>query len=85
MSQIKIKQKIIVLVLLPHGGLGSKIPIYGPISDQIHDFLFNRLIPSVKADAYKEMYRQYAQAHPDWTEDAIAYRAAQHTNNASVV
>ena len=65
-----------------HGGWVSKIPIYGPISDQIHDFLFNRLIPSVKAGAYKEMYRQYAQAHPDWTEDAIAYRAAQHTNNA---
>ena len=65
-----------------HGGLVSKIPIYGPFTDQIHDFLFNRFIPSVKADSYKQMYKQYADAHPDWTEDAIAYRAAQHTNNA---
>ncbi len=65
-----------------HGGLVSKIPIYGPFTDQIHDFLFNRFIPSVKADAYKQMFKQYANAHPDWSEDAIAYRAAQHTNNA---
>jgi hypothetical protein len=65
-----------------HGGMISKIPIYGPFTDQIHDFLFNRFIPSVKADAYKKMYEQYADAHPDWSEDAIAYHAAQHTNNA---
>ena len=65
-----------------HGGLVSKIPIYGPITDQIHDLLFNRLIPSIKADGFKQMFNEYAKAHPDWTDDAIAYHAAQHTNNA---
>ena len=65
-----------------HGGLLSKIPIYGPFTDQLHDFLFNRFIPAMKADAYKKMYAQYGDAHPEWTDDAVAYHAAQHTNNA---
>lgn len=63
-------------------GLVSKIPVYGPISDEIHSFLFDRLIPGYKASGFKQMFDKYASAHPDWTNDAVAEAAAKHTNNA---
>lgn len=68
--------------LSSHSGLVSRIPIYGPIADQIHNFTFDRLIPSMKADGFKKMFDQYAQRHPDWSDDAVAKHAADHVNNA---
>ena len=70
--------------LSSHSGLVSRIPIYGPIADQIHNFTFDRLIPSMKADAFRKMFDQYAQRHPEseWSDDAVAKHAADHVNNA---
>jgi hypothetical protein len=62
-----------------------KVPIlnqYLRVSDQVHDLLFNRLIPSYKASGFRKMFDKYASAHPDWTDDAVAKAAAEHVNNA---
>jgi len=71
------------------GDLIHKIPVvknaatgYERYANQIHDFLFSRYIPSLKASGFKRMFEKYAEAHPDWSNDAVAYAAAQHVNNA---
>ena len=62
--------------------LVAKIPVWGPISDEIHSMLFDRYIPALKASAFKKMFDKYATAHPDWEDDAVAEHAAKHVNNA---
>jgi hypothetical protein len=68
--------------LASHSKLVSKIPIWGPVSDEIHSFLFDRMIPGLKASGFRKMFDQYAEAHPEWTDDAVAEHAAKHVNNA---
>jgi len=72
-----------------HGGAFrgalDKVPVVGHYlrySDQIHDLLFNRLIPSYKASGFRKMFDKYASAHPEWSDDAVAHAAATHVNNA---
>jgi hypothetical protein len=64
-----------------HGGVVSKIPVWGPLSSEVHSFLFDRLIPSLKVDGFKRMFGKYKETHPDWSDDAVAHHAATHVNN----
>ena len=68
--------------LASHSGLVSKIPVLGPISDEMHSFLFDRYIPALKISGFRKMFDKYAQIHSDWTDDAVAHAAAEHVNNA---
>lgn len=65
-----------------HSKLLSKIPVLGKAMDWYQDFLFNRYIPSLKAQAAEVMYDKYKNAHPEWTDSAVAKATAQHVNNA---
>lgn len=67
--------------LAQHSKILGKIPVLGKAMDWYQDFLFNRYIPSMKADAAEQMFAKYQKAHPDWTEDAAAKAAAEHVNN----
>jgi len=68
--------------LASHSKILAKIPILGKTMDWYQDFLFNRYMPSLKADAALKMYDKYAAAHPDWEPRAVASAAAEHVNNA---
>lgn len=65
-----------------HSQLLSKIPVLGKAMDWYQDFLFNRYIPSMKAQAAEVMFDKYKAAHPDWTDNAVAKATADHVNNA---
>lgn len=65
-----------------HAPFISKIPILGKAMDWYQDFLFNRYIPSLKAQAAEVMTNKYKAAHPDWTERAVGKAVADHVNNA---
>lgn len=65
-----------------HSKLLGKIPVLGKAMDWYQDFLFNRYIPSLKAQATEVMYDKYQKAHPEWTDKAVAKATAQHVNNA---
>lgn len=68
--------------LSAHNEQLSKIPVLGKALDWYQDFLFNRYMPSLKADAAVRMYDKYAGAHPEWQPDAVAKATAEHVNNA---
>jgi len=65
-----------------HSAILSKIPVIGKALDWYQDFLFNRYIPSMKAQAAEMMFDKYQKAHPDWTRDAVGKATAEHVNNA---
>lgn len=67
--------------LAQHSKILGKIPILGKSMDWYQDFLFNRYIPSMKADAAEQMFTKYQNAHPEWTADAAAKAAAEHVNS----
>lgn len=64
-----------------HSKILGKIPIAGRINDAVHDFLFDKYIPNLKARAYSALYNRYEASYPEWTPDKVAAEAAADTNS----
>src|SRR5260370_9223978 len=65
----------------PTTRLIEKIPVLGRLQTQVHKFLFDYYMPSLKARAYRNLVERYRAANPTWTPDKIMSEAAADTNS----
>lgn len=64
-----------------HSKLIGKIPIANKIQNYIQEFTFDKLIPNLKARAFKSVYRRFLDKMPDASADEVAHSAAQYVND----
>src|SRR5260370_34741508 len=59
----------------------EKVPVLGRLQTQLHKFLFDDYIPSLKARAYRNLVERYRAANPTWSPDKVMSEAAADTNS----
>lgn len=59
----------------------EKVPVLGRLQTQLHKFLFDDYIPSLKARAYRNLVERYGAANPTWSPDKVMSEAAADTNS----
>lgn len=59
----------------------EKIPVLGRMQTQLHKFLFDDYVPSLKARAYRNLVERYRAANPEWSPDKVMSEAAADTNS----
>src|SRR5260370_122146 len=64
-----------------HSKLIGKIPGLNKIQDYIQEFTFDKLIPSLKARAFKSVYQRFSEKMPGASADEIAHSAATYVND----
>jgi hypothetical protein len=63
-----------------HSAVIDKIPVLRDVQRWLNSFLFDKMIPTYKAEAYKSLFDRYQKAYPDWTPERVAREAALDTN-----
>jgi hypothetical protein len=66
---------------ISHSKLIGKIPVAGRIQGYIQDFTFNKLIPSLKARAFKSVYSRFLDKMPGSSADEVAHASATYVND----
>lgn len=64
-----------------HSKLIGKLPGLGRLQEQIQEFTFNKLIPSLKARAFKSVYYRFLDKMPGAGADEVAHSAATYVND----
>jgi hypothetical protein len=64
-----------------HSKIISKIPGLNKLQNGINKFTFEKLIPNLKARAFKSVYERFDAAMPGSSGDEVAHAAAQYVND----
>jgi hypothetical protein len=64
-----------------HSKIIGKIPGLNKIQDYIQEFTFDKLIPSLKARAFKSVYQRFLEKMPGASADEVAHSAATYVND----